>query len=157
MTSNTAPYGVAACSSYFDNAAQHNAWHAFDGVTNMSWSSTRYPSYPQWLSYDFGAGNKAFVNRFSIYGRYSEDVYRKSQWVKSMKLQYSDDLTNWFDAYVNNNVPQYYPLEEYIQVQEKHRAWRILILSVQGNTYDGQGNVNSTGVGISSFQLYGHM
>lgn len=151
MTSNTTPLGVAACSSYFDSAEQYNAWHAFDGIADSCWLSIRYPSYPQWLSYDFGTGNKAFVNRFSIYGRYPEETFQVSQWIKSMKLQYSDDLTNWSDAHINNNVPQPYPFKEYILVPENHRAWRILILSAQGSTS------NSTGVGISGFQLYGHM
>lgn len=49
MTSNTAPYGTASCSSH-ENSTE-DAWGGFNPSSN--WTAVHYEEPPQWLGYEF--------------------------------------------------------------------------------------------------------
>ncbi len=84
MTSNTSPWGTAACSSRYSSS--YDAWKAFDGNDTSSsasrWISSIGPM-PAWISFDFGSYKR--VTSYYILPEYSSSI--KDRCPKDFRLQ----------------------------------------------------------------------
>lgn len=61
MTSNTAPSPNVV--TYSMQSAPYYAWYGFDGSTSTRWLCN---SFPGWLKYNWGSGNKHAVKKIAI-------------------------------------------------------------------------------------------
>lgn len=68
------------------------------------WASNAAPSVgsPQWLKYDFGAGNSKAICAFAIHAR-SNNTFAPGQCPKDFVLQGSDDDSTWNDVITVTN------------------------------------------------------
>lgn len=84
--------GIASASS--ENSTNY-ASNAFDDNTSTRWYSDFSPlTFPQWIQYDFGAGNEKTIVEYTIYQNLGDVTRAPKDWI----LQYSDDALLWFDA-----------------------------------------------------------
>jgi hypothetical protein len=105
----TAPGGATVASGGTASASSENvagdAAKAFDGDTTSSgWISANlstlgglHAGNPQWLRYDFGAGNEKNIVEFGV-GSYPASSSVNARSLADFKLQYSDDGSAWTDA-----------------------------------------------------------
>jgi hypothetical protein len=87
---NLAFSGTATASSYYDDGTDfpNYASKAFDGNTDTSgWgNSGNLTTTPEWLEYDFGAGNGKVINQYAIYcsssqiGGWNDSSYDPYSW-----------------------------------------------------------------------------
>ena len=72
MTSNSAPSPNAV--TYSMQSAPYYAWQAFDGSTSTRWLCN---SFPGWIKYNWGSGNKHAVKKLKIKsysGAYAKNI-----------------------------------------------------------------------------------
>jgi len=99
MTANNAPSGLASAST---ESGVNLAWKAMNR-TNVDaadcWMPTVQPiTTPQWLEYDFGAGNAQTITSYSITTRAGfGDGSGSCNSPKDFKLQGSNNDTEWVD------------------------------------------------------------
>jgi hypothetical protein len=91
---NIATGGTASASSVFSST--YPASKAFDGslVSGDGWIPQSPPVYPEWLQYDFGAGNEKKVIAYKM-GSYSSTTTTAARSVRTWVFQGSNDGTNW--------------------------------------------------------------
>ena len=93
---HTTPLGSDVCSggtpSASSNYAGHPATDAFDDSTTTYWMAID-TSVPQWLAYDFGAGNDKNIVEVAI--RHYSAASGKPP--VEFKIQYSDNDADWYD------------------------------------------------------------
>lgn len=86
------------------NGASWVAANAFDGVKtgDAGWASATVPSsysnYPEWLMYDFGAGNEKEITSFAITSRSSSGGYPQTPLI--FQMEWSDNGTDWVNDYL---------------------------------------------------------
>ena len=89
----------------------YNAYNAFNNTVHDpydAWASDVYPSVtPQWLKYDFGAGNAQTIVQYSIRGRNHAQVQNP----KDFKFQGSNDDINWDDLDSQTDVGELSPCQ----------------------------------------------
>jgi hypothetical protein len=75
---------------YSNQTSGFEASKAFDGSTSTSWyaNQSSFP-LPQWIGYDFGAGNAKDIVEFTI------QCWNPSETPSCFELQYSDDAVSW--------------------------------------------------------------
>lgn len=139
MTSNTAPEGEAKA---YSELSGYEAWKAFDETEdgNSSWISNNATDNIGWIQYKFV--NPICVKRF--YASRKDDSPVKN---KSVKISYSNDGTNWKDAYTHGAYDNII-LDEIIDNNVYALYWRFTV------EYDRpSGNV--TRINLFKLQFYG--
>jgi len=138
MTSNTAPFGVAAASS---NLAGYEAFRAFDRVvatdTAGRWLSANGSLTNQWVRYDSGAPNPKIVNRYAITSAGPDASLNRNP--KSWRIEGSNDASTWVSLHAVTNDPAWTTVGErrVYDVPSNTTAYRfhrIIITANQGAT-----------------------
>lgn len=134
MTSNTAPSGIAASSSNYDNY-EYAPWKAFDG-NNASGIASRWISsgnMPQWISYSFP--QQVVVGSYSIL---PETGNCKDRSPKNFQIQGSNDGVNWkiLDYRCNITLDAWdkAPLTFNINEPGSYKNYRLYVTAVNGST-----------------------
>ena len=91
--------GTASASSEYNS--NYFAGKAFDGDTGTLWLSASYPSYPQWIMFDFGSPTS--VAEYGVCEAY-DDGTNNDQSAKDWTFQGSDDNSVWTDLDTQANV-----------------------------------------------------
>lgn len=149
MTSNTAPFGVAAASSAFAN---NPAWGAFertqdDGTAiNTRWITSGPTTPTGWLRFDFGSGNSKVIKYYSVVcAGAAANVDRAP---KTWTFQGSDDASTWTTLDTQTNVPAWLAAEERTFATTNTTAYRYYRINVTAN----QGDANLLAIG--EFKLF---
>jgi hypothetical protein len=93
---NIATGGTPIASSAFGASVAANA---FDGSLTTAWTSAT-TALPQWVGYDFGAGNHKTIRAIGIWGSNSGYTTRSP---KNFDVQYSADGVTWMTAWSVTN------------------------------------------------------
>ena len=94
--SNVATGGTASASTTSFGWVASNAFNG--SYSAPGWhSSALLDGTPQWIEYDFGAGNDKDIVEFKWFSRPDDVNVAAAQSPKDFKLQYSDDNSTWFD------------------------------------------------------------
>ena len=99
---NIASGGTASASSVF--AGIYVASLAFNSQLNDFWNSAA--GAPQWLAYDFGAGNEKAIVSVGLHGR---DGPAADQMPKDFDVQYSDNGSTWTTEWSVTNQTSWIP------------------------------------------------
>ena len=83
--------GTATASTIFDGT--FTADKAFDSSGVSSWASQNAAALPQWVKWNFGAGNEQDINHLTLVNHYGTSTTN----IRTAKLQYSDDDSSWTD------------------------------------------------------------
>jgi hypothetical protein len=132
MTSNSAPFGVAAASS--EANAGNQAYMAFnDSITepNAKWTPAGTTG---WLRYDFGASNSKVITYYSITG--IGDPAELDQNVKSWTFEGSDDAVSWTTLDTQTNVAAWGAGEKRVFNISNTTAYRYYRVNVSANQGD---------------------
>jgi len=89
MTAASTPTGTV--SDIASIAGAEAAWKALDKVGNTTYFQGQR-AYPNWWKYDFGSGNSATVNRYTMASKNNADYNRAPT---DFTLEGSNDDTNW--------------------------------------------------------------
>lgn len=121
--------GTASASS---EAGGFEASKAFDNNSSTTWytgSTTR----PQWLKYDFGAGNEKDIAELQI------TSWSEAEHIRTWQFQYSDDNVNWttlwdiqFDKSLPTNTSRTYSATDTPTMNGPFTFWRIRATTVDG-------------------------
>ena len=140
MTSNTAPFGVAAASSE-NGAGTWKAYGAFDRTTIRAAGQTWFTEsavLTGWLRYDFGAGNSKVIRSYAVTGPPSNpgsnDIAAAP---KTWTFQGSNDASSWTTLDTQTNVPSWSAGEKRTYAFSNttaYRYYRINITANQGST-----------------------
>jgi len=126
--------GTAYASSYTSPYIPANA---FDNSASTLWHITNFSgiTYPQWLAYDFGAGNGKDILEFGL------TANDRSQTPASFQLQYSDDNSVWTTTLTigptvewTNGVLRVFNADNYDTQNGDHTAWQIHFTANNGAT-----------------------
>ena len=82
--------GTASASSSFSGS--FNADKVFDNSNSTWWSSTNGASFPQWVKYDFGAGNEKDIVELALTSLNNAD---QAQSPRDYSLQFSASDRDW--------------------------------------------------------------
>ena len=86
--------GTINASSYYQNLAGFSPTRSFDGIIGTRWASNVVPATtPQWISYDFGAGNSASIVEVKVTSQTGSNWSTQSP--TQFDVQYSDNNTSW--------------------------------------------------------------
>lgn len=108
MTSNNTPSGVASASVAGGGAA----YLAFDQVRTgtLGWYDNGHSGLPQWVKYDFGAGNEKIITSYAL----TAGNTVPDRCPRDFKLQGSNDNSAWTDldtqtaqTFTNNQTKSY--------------------------------------------------
>lgn len=79
---------------YSGQTSGFEASKAFDNTTSTTWyvNQSSFP-LPQWIGYDFGAGNGKDIVEFAL------TCWSSNEMAKDFQLQYSDDGSTWLTLY----------------------------------------------------------
>lgn len=138
MTSNTAPFGVAAASSQFDTNNQ--PFGAFERSTTSTAANTRWLSanltLTGWLRYDFGAGNSKVINYYSLAAAGAQASLNRAP--KTWTFEGSNDAVSWTVIDTKTNQPAWTSVGETRTYQTSnttdYRYYRVNITANQGAT-----------------------
>lgn len=97
--------GTASASSSFSGFTPAGA---FDGNTTTRWASDFSGVYPQWIAYDFGAGNDQALDGMSWM-----PASATSRAPKAFQLQASADGSTWYDVLVQTGLTTGWSLSVY--------------------------------------------
>ena len=97
--------GLASASSYYPGQLPSKA---FDNVIHSSneWSPSALPSpsAPEWLAYDFGAGNGKTITRYTLSNAEAYG-YNRTRAPKDWTFEGSNDNTNWTVLDTRSGIP----------------------------------------------------
>lgn len=128
MTSNTTPSGECISSGIY--SAGFEAYKAFDGNDSTKWSADG--STNKWVGYIFPNATKVG----KVFLQNPTDSGYSPQGVKTFKIQYSDNGTDWTDATDTKTIAQAGNLTVDIEHNNAHRYWRMLELTMySANNY----------------------
>jgi hypothetical protein len=138
MTSNTAPFGVAAASSIANTS--NDAWAAFERTSNSTANNTRWLSVLNtltgWVRYDFGSGNSKVINYYTVSAAGPQANLNRGP--KTWTLQGSNDASAWTTLDTETNVPAWTSVGETrmyaMSNTTAYRYYRINITANQGAT-----------------------
>ena len=142
MTSNTSPSGLAFADNELISSYGYYAWRAFDGKTDINPGSNQYNLWASnntsnaFIGYKFDT--PTMVTSLSFVGRYESDANTK-QSPKTVKVQYSDDNSTWYDATDVINIEAQtvgVMRTDKINIDNSsyHLYWRLFILTIYGGT-----------------------
>jgi hypothetical protein len=114
--------GTAIAQNQYDPEGQVPA-NAFDSDANSEWASGS-GVVPVWLGYDFGAGNAKAIVEFAWTAR--TDSFGVTDSPSAGALQYSDDGTNWTEAFPFSGSTGW-TAGETRTFRAPHRYWRLYI------------------------------
>lgn len=127
MTSNTTPSGECIASGIY--SAGFEAYKAFDGNDSTKWCAEGTTN--KWVGYVFPNATKVG----KVFLQNPTDSY-SPQGVKTFKIQYSDNGTDWTDATDTKTIAQAGNLTVDIEHNNAHRYWRMLELTMySANNY----------------------
>lgn len=92
MTSNTTP-SPNVTSASTELGAGYRAWNGFDHDAVNMWGTANPTSLPEWLQFDFGAGNSWIVTKYKLTGNFWEGPNSPGAW----KFQGSNNGVDWVD------------------------------------------------------------
>lgn len=128
MTSNTTPSGECITSGIY--SAGFEAYKAFDGNDSTKWSADGATN--KWVGYIFPNATKVG----KVFLQNPTDSGYSPQGVKTFKIQYSDNGTDWTDATDTKTIAQAGNLTVDIEHNNAHRYWRMLELTMySANNY----------------------
>lgn len=120
----TTPYGALSGDAVGYSAAYRQ--RAFDTSVTTAWvSSQKGPavSGTAWIGHDFGAS----VNGYRQIGKITITQYNNANYqIDSVRVQYSDNLTDWTTAATQAIAKNGTKQEFTIPASGAHRAWRLL-------------------------------
>lgn len=128
--------GTASASA---EASGYEASKAFDDNASTLWyfSKTTY-ALPQWIKYDFGAGNDKDIVEFALTAASSSEM------VTDFALQYSDDNSAWTTLYEiageyvwGSTEQKVYSANNTITSNGERAGWRINTSAVNSGPYVG--------------------
>ncbi len=127
--------GTASASSV-DYSPDYDADKAFNNNLDDGWRSKYFEAWPQWLMYDFGAGNEKKIEKY-VLRRASTSSSHPVSW----EFQGSNDGAAWttLHSQSNNFADSWYAEREFeFQNANYYRFYRILISA--SDTYYAQIN-----------------
>ena len=145
MTSNTSPSGIASASSNYGGSDPWKAMNDVIGGGTQSWASGS-TSLPQWLKYDFGAGNGKTIGSYSMTSRTDSYYYQApGGWV----FQGSNNDVDWVDLDTRSGIifGQGETKEFDFSNSTSYRYYRLYITTTRGGGSSGH-------VAITEFELF---
>ena len=128
MTSNTTPSGECITSGIY--SAGFEAYKVFDGNDSTKWAADGKTN--KWVGYVFPNATKVG----KVFLQNPTDSGYSPQGVKTFKIQYSDNGTDWTDATDTKTIAQAGNLTVDIEHNNAHRYWRMLELTMySANNY----------------------
>lgn len=120
--------GTASDSTHYNTSS--TGTQAFDNNTATIWASLA--GMPQWVQYDFGAGNEKDIQQFTF-----RTTTYPAEGPQNFALQYSDDGSTWFNLYTVDSQPTWSSGETRVFTvpSEKPRYWRIKITANASGGY----------------------
>ena len=135
MTSNTAPMGVAAASTFYATAPGYDAWKAFndDASHDQQWV-TSLGTLTGWLRYDFGAGNSKVITYYSVTGaNHNTPLSGQQRAPKDWTFEGSDDAVSWTVLDTQSGQTSWGQAEKRLFTVSNTTAYRYYRINISAN------------------------